>query len=126
MLVSYSIWTELKRTQIGIYGLTNNDLNFLLTLCSTEVSTLDYSVSHQSKYTHICGVDPLWKPYLAERGIKYNSLQAAWAVFNYYYVESDYDIYKAILGFKGVQRNKEVKQIAKRIISTTNKLKESK
>lgn len=35
-------------------------------------------------------------------------------------------MYKAILGFKGVQHNKEVKQIAKRIISTTNKLKESK
>ena len=90
------------------------------------MSTLNYSVSHQSKYIHVCGVDPLWKPYLAERGIKYNSLEAAWAVFNYYYVESDYNMYKAILGFKGVQRNKKVKQIAKRIISTTNKLKESK
>lgn len=98
----------------------------MLTLCSTEVSTLDYSVSHQSKYTHVCGVDPLWKPYLAERGVKYNSLEAAWVVFNYYYEESNYNTYKAILGFKGAQHNKEVKQIAKRIISTTNKLKESK
>lgn len=35
-------------------------------------------------------------------------------------------MYKAILGFKGGQSNKKVKQIAKRIISTTNKLKESK
>ena len=68
----------------------------------------------------------MWKPYLAERGIKYNSLQAAWAVFNYYYVKSDYNMYKASLGFKGGQSNKKVKQIAKRIISTTNKLKESK
>jgi hypothetical protein len=93
-------------------------------LCSTEVSTLDYSVSHQGKYTHVCGVDPLWKPYLKERGIKYNSLQAAWAVFNYYYEESNYDTYKAILRFKGVVKNEKVKQISKRIISTTNKLKE--
>ena len=69
-------------------------------------------------------MDPLWKPYLAERGIKYNSLQAAWAVFNYYYEESNYNVYKAILDFKGAQTNKEVKQIAKKIISTTNKLKD--
>jgi hypothetical protein len=93
-------------------------------LCSTEVSTLDYSVSHQGKYTHVCGVDPLWKPYLKERGIKYNSLQAAWVVFNYYYEESNYDVYKALLGFKGAVKNKKVKQISKKIISTTNKLKD--
>jgi hypothetical protein len=93
-------------------------------LCSTEVSTLDYSVSHQGRYTHVCGVDPLWKPYLKERGIKYNSLQAAWAVFNYYYEQSDYDQYKALLGFKGAIKNKKVKQISKKIISTTNKLKD--
>ena len=98
----------------------------MLTLCSTEVATLEYSVSHQGKYTHICGVDPLWKPYLKERGIKYNSLQAAWVVFKHYYEESNYDTYKAILKFKGVQHNQKVKQISKKIISTTNKLKESK
>ncbi len=72
----------------------------------------------------MCGVDPLWKPYLKERGIKYNSLQAAWAVFNYYYEESNYNVYKAILKFKGVQTNQKVKQISKKIISTTNKLKD--
>ena len=96
----------------------------MLTLCSTEVATLEYSVSHQGKYEHVCGVKPLWKPYLKERGIKYNSLQAAWVVFNYYYEESNYNVYKAILDFKGAQTNKEVKQIAKKIISTTNKLKD--
>lgn len=85
---------------------------------------MNYSGVHQGKYEHVCGVNPLWKPYLKERGIKYNSLQAAWVVFNYYYEESNYNTYKAILGFKGVEHNKKVKQIAKRIISTTNKLKE--
>ena len=88
------------------------------------MSTLDYEVSHQGKYTHICGVDPLWKPYLKDQNIKYNSLEAAWTVYNYYLDKNNGDAYKALLNYKGVQKSLKVKRIAKKIIKTVNKLKD--
>lgn len=69
----------------------------------------------------MCGVDPLWKPYLNERNVPYNTLQAGWEVYMYYYNKHDQNKLKAILDFKGVVNNTKVKKISKKIIRLTNK-----
>ena len=103
-------------------GLNQNDTIELLYLCFSE-SSLNYSANHQGRYTHVCGVDPIWKPYLSERNIPYNTLQAGWEVYMYYYYKNNQDRLKAILEFKGVEHNKKVKEISKKIIKATNKVK---
>lgn len=108
---------------IGDYLKNDRELVLLITLCTSEVSTLDYTVSHQGLYEHVCGVDPLWIPYLEDKGIEYNSIQAAWAVFSYY-LEQENSEYLALLKYKGVSKNKKVKNIAKKIIKITNTLTE--
>ena len=72
----------------------------------------------------MCGVDPLWKPYLKERNIPYNTLQAGWEVYMYYYEKHSQDKLKAILDFKGVINNTKVKNISKKIIRLTNQTQE--
>lgn len=106
---------------IGI-GLSRNDTIDLLYLCFSE-SSLDYGAVHQGRYTNICGVSPLWKDYLEERNIPYNSLQAGWEIFLYYYEKNNYDKLKAILEFKGVEKNTKVKAISKKIITITDTIK---
>jgi hypothetical protein len=103
-------------------GLSRSDAIFILTLCFSE-SSLDYSAVHQGRYTNICGVDPLWKDYLKERNVPYNSLQAGWEIFLYYYEKNNHNKLKAILEFKGVEKNAKVKAISKKIITITNTIK---
>ena len=103
-------------------GLSKADTIFIIYLCYSE-SSLDYGAIHQGRYTNVCGVDPLWKSYLRERNVPYNSLQAGWEIFLYYYEKNNHDKLKAILEFKGVSKNKKVKAISKKIIIKTNQLK---
>lgn len=103
-------------------GLSKADTIFIIYLCYSE-SSLNYGAIHQGRYTNVCGVDPLWKSYLLERNIPYNSLQAGWQIFLYYYEKNNHDKFKAILEFKGVSKNKKVKAISRKIITKTNQLK---
>ena len=102
--------------------LNQSDTIDLLYLCFSE-SSLNYGAVHQGRYTNVCGVDPIWKPYLKERNIPYNSLQAGWEIYMYYYHKNSKNRLKAILEFKGVEHNQKVKEISKKIITKTNTIK---
>ena len=65
----------------------------------------------------------MWKDYLKERNIPYNSIQAGWTIFQYYYEKNNHDKLKAILEFKGVKSNNKVKAISEKLIVITNSIK---
>jgi hypothetical protein len=103
----------------GNFG--TKDKVFAIVLCFSE-SSLDWKAKHQGKYIGVCGVDPhIWKPYLKDLGIHYNSLQGGMEVYKFY-LEKNNSEYKALLDYKGVKSNTEVKEIAKKIIYIKNQI----
>lgn len=67
----------------------------------------DYYAKHSSDAEGICGVMPLWNPYLQELNIKPNSLEACIAIFNFY-KEQTGSTPKAIKEYKGVESKKHM------------------
>ena len=92
-----------------------------MTLCFTE-SSLDYEANHQGLYNGICGVNPfIWNDYLLSQGIDYNSLLGGLMVYKHYLAETK-NKKKAILEFKGVDKNEKVKKVVDKILIIENSL----
>ena len=72
-----------------------------LALCFSENSSLNYNTSHQGLYEHVCGVKPLWNPFLEEQGIPLNSIRAGYSVYQYYLDQTNSNT-KALKNFKGI------------------------
>ena len=74
-------------------------------------------------YIGVCGVNEhLWKDYLQEKGIHYNSLKAGLEVYKFYLNANNGNKKKAILNFKGVDKNQKVKEIVDKILVIESKL----
>lgn len=100
-----------------------NDRTLGLLLCKTESRNLDPNEKHQGLYRGKCGVNPyIWSDILKEQGVHYNSIQGG--IFVYYeYLKQTDNKKKALLEFKGVERNKKVKKIVDKIITLEKEFK---
>ncbi len=115
-----NILTSFKRTQpdIGI-----KDKKFISLLCFSETS-LREDVLHQGLYESYCGVNPfIWKDDLDKKGIDYNSLRGGLEVYKFYLKVNNGNKKKAILDFKGVDKNKKVKEIVDKILVIEKEIK---
>ena len=92
-----------------------------LVLCFSE-SPFDYEANHQGLYLDVCGVNPLWHPYLEEQDIPINSIQAGYAVYQFY-LEQTGDRNKALKKFKGIQ-SKSNNWIIKKVRRVTREVKQ--
>lgn len=91
-------------------------------LCFSE-SALDYEANHQGLYDGICGVNPhYWDEFLAEQDIPINSIQAGYAVYQFY-LEQTGDRNKALKKFKGIQ-SKSNNWIIKKVRRVTKEVKQ--
>lgn len=105
----------------GNFGTDDKILAVLL--CYSE-SELDKNANHQGKYIGICGVNPyIWKPYLKDMDIHYNSIQGGFEVYKFY-LEKTNSEYKALLEYKGAKNNKKVKNIVKKILKLKKEIKQ--
>ena len=77
-----------------------------LALAWTE-SNWDYKAKHKSSARGICGVMPLWDPYLAELNINPNSVEACIAIYNFYLDQTESKT-KAIKEYKGIESKKHM------------------
>lgn len=85
-------------------------------MCFSE-SSFNYKANHQDLYVGVCGVNEyLWKDYLEEKGIHYNSLKAGLEVYKFYLNANNGNKKKALLEFKGVEKSKKVKEIVDKIL----------
>ena len=108
-----NILINFKRIQpdIGI-----KDKKFISLLCFSETS-LREDVLHQGLYESYCGVNPfIWKDDLDKKGIDYNSLRGGLEVYKFYLKVNNGNKKKAILDFKGVDKNQKVKEIVDKIL----------
>lgn len=104
----------------GNFGTDDKILAFVL--CYSE-SELDKNAVHQGEYKGICGVNPkIWKSYLKEQNVHYNSIQGGFEVYKFYLDKTNSE-YKALLEYKGAKNNKKVKKTVNKIIYIKNKLK---
>ena len=78
-----------------------------LALCYSENTSLDYNTSHQGLYSHVCGVKPLWSPFLKEQGIPHNSIRAGYSIYLYYLDQTNSPV-KALKNFKGIESTKNM------------------
>lgn len=83
-----------------------------LVLCFSENTSLNYNTSHQGLYEHVCGVKPLWNPFLEEQGIPLNSIRAGYAVYQYYLSQTNFQT-NALKNFKGIKSEKNMRIIHK-------------
>lgn len=65
-------------------------------------SNWDYKAKHNSSARGICGVMPLWDPYLAELKINPNSIEACIAIYNFY-LDQTASKTQAIKKYKGIE-----------------------
>lgn len=65
----------------------------------------------------------MWKDYLNSIGVKYNSLKAGLEVYKFYLKENNGNKKEALLEFKGVEKNKEVKKVVDKILILEKELK---
>ena len=108
-----NILINFKRIQpdIGI-----KDKKFISLLCFSETS-LREDVLHQGLYESYCGVNPfIWKDDLDKKGIDYNSLRGGLEVYKFYLNANNGNKKKAILDFKGVDKNQKVKEIVDKLL----------
>ena len=83
---------------------------------------MDYEANHQGLYNGICGVNPfIWNDYLLSQGIDYNSLLGGLMVYKHYLAKTK-NKKKAILNFKGVDKNEKVKKVVDKILIIENSL----
>ena len=75
-------------------------------------------------YESYCGVNPfIWKDDLDKKGIDYNSLRGGLEVYKFYLKVNNGNKKKAILNFKGVDKNQKVKEIVDKILVIEKELK---
>lgn len=68
-------------------------------------------------YIGVCGVNEyLWKDYLEQKGIDFNSLRGGLEVYKFYLNANNGDKKAAILDFKGAVKSKKVKKIVDKIL----------
>ena len=92
------------------------DKKFISLLCFSETS-LREDVLHQGLYESYCGVNPfIWKDDLDKKGIDYNSLRGGLEVYKFYLKVNNGNKKKAILDFKGANKNQKVKEIVDKIL----------
>ncbi len=65
----------------------------------------------------------MWKDYLNSIGVKYNSLKAGLEVYKFYLKENNGNKKEALLEFKGVEKNKEVKKVVDKILILEKEIK---
>lgn len=103
----------------GNFG--TNDKILAVVLCYSE-SELNNRAVHQGNYIGICGVNPkIWKHYLKEQNIHYNSIQGGFEVYKFYLEQTNSE-YNALLKYKGV-KNKKANRTVNKILYVKNKLK---
>ena len=115
-----NILINFKRIQpdIGI-----KDKKFISLLCFSETS-LREDVLHQGLYESYCGVNPfIWKDDLDKKGIDYNSLRGGLEVYKFYLKVNNGNKKKAILDFKGANKNFKVKIIVNKILKIEKQMK---
>ena len=104
----------------GNFGTDDKILAVLL--CYSE-SELDKNAVHQGKYRGICGVNPyIWKPYLKDMDVHYNSIQGGFEVYKFYLDKTNSE-YKALLEYKGAKNNEKVKEVVKKILKLKKQIK---
>ena len=75
-------------------------------------------------YIGVCGVNEyLWKDYLQEKGIDFNSLKGGLEVYRFYLNANNGDKKAAILDFKGAVKSKKVKKIVDKILVLEKEIK---
>ena len=75
-------------------------------------------------YIGVCGVNEyLWKDYLQEKGIDFNSLRGGLEVYRFYLNANNGDKKAAILDFKGAVKSKKVKKIVEKILILEKEIK---
>ena len=94
-----------------------------MVLCFSENTSLEYDVSHQGLYEHVCGVKPLWNKYLAEQEVPLNSILAGYTVYLYYLDKTNSDT-KALKRFKKIKSNNTIWIVHKvqRVISEVKEI----
>ena len=115
-----NILINFKRIQPDI---GTKDKKFISLLCFSETS-LREDILHQGLYESYCGVNPfIWKDDLDKKGIDYNSLRGGLEVYKFYLKVNNGNKKKAILDFKGVDKNQKVKEIVDKILVIEKELK---
>ena len=75
-------------------------------------------------YIGVCGVNEyLWKDYLEQKGIDFNSLKGGLEVYKFYLDANNGDKKAAILDFKGAVKSKKVKKIVEKILVLEREIK---
>lgn len=70
-------------------------------------SEWNHFATHNSSAQGICGVMPIWDPYLADLNIDPNSVEACIAIYNYYLNQTKSQV-KALKEYKGIESNKHM------------------
>ena len=99
-------WKKLSNIKDLLRQYSLEDQALGLALSYTE-SSWDYNVKHNSLARGICGVMPLWDPYLKERGINPNSIDACIAIYKFYLEQTDSNS-KAIKEYKGIKSKRHL------------------
>jgi hypothetical protein len=94
-------YRKLSNLKEDLRQFTIEDQASALALGWTE-SNWDYKAKHNSSARGICGVMPLWDPYLAELKINPNSIEACIAIYNFYLDQTDSKT-QAIKKYKGIE-----------------------
>ena len=72
----------------------------------------------------ICGIDKVfWAEELKENGIKINSLKSCEYVLNYYLEQNSGDKKAALVGYKGLVKDKKVSGVVETILKREKELK---
>ena len=99
-------WKKLSNIKDLLRQYSLEDQALGLALSYTE-SSWNYNAKHNSSARGICGVMPLWDPYLKERGINPNSIDACIAIYNFYLEQTDSNS-KAIKEYKGIKSKRHL------------------
>ena len=97
-------YKKLSGLREDLRGYSLEDQALGLALGWTE-SEWNYYAKHNSDAQGICGVMPLWHPYLHDLGIKPNSIEACIAIYNFYLDQTGSNV-KAVKEYKGIESKK--------------------
>ena len=88
-------------------------------------SSLRYDIKHSKKsVVGICGINKVfWAEELKENGIKINSLKSCEYVLNYYLEQNSGNKKRALVGYKGLIKDKKVGGIVETILQKEKELK---
>lgn len=90
------------KNEVRFYSLEDQATGLALGWTETN---WDYYAKHNSDAEGICGIMPIWHPYLQDLGIKPNSIEACIAIYNFY-LDQTGSKSKAIREYKGIESKK--------------------